>query len=76
MPLMWAHAEHVKLLRSVRDGRVFDRAEAVAQRYLADMLRGLPGPWLQPASPSRKARGSAEDWCRGRFSGPGLLGGC
>jgi glucoamylase len=34
MPLMWAHAEYVKLLRSVRDGRVFDRVEAVAQRYL------------------------------------------
>ncbi len=34
MPLMWAHAEYVKLLRSVRDGEVFDRVEAVARRYL------------------------------------------
>ena len=24
MPLVWAHAEHVKLRRSLRDGRVFD----------------------------------------------------
>jgi glucoamylase len=34
MPLMWAHAEYVKLLRSVRDGIVFDRVAAVADRYL------------------------------------------
>ncbi len=25
MPLVWAHAEYVKLLRSVTDGKVFDR---------------------------------------------------
>ena len=24
MPLMWAHAEYIKLLRSVRDNKVFD----------------------------------------------------
>ncbi|MBI1872309.1 MAG: glucan 1,4-alpha-glucosidase, partial [Acidobacteria bacterium] len=34
MPLMWAHAEYIKLLRSVRDGKVFDLIPAVAQRYL------------------------------------------
>lgn len=34
MPLMWAHAEYIKLLRSTHDGRVFDRLEAVAGRYL------------------------------------------
>lgn len=33
MPLMWAHAEYVKLLRSVTDGRVFDLLPAVAERY-------------------------------------------
>ncbi len=33
MPLMWAHAEYVRLARSVRDGAVFDRVEAVAERY-------------------------------------------
>jgi len=36
MPLMWAHAEYVKLLRSVSDGQVFDRIPQVAQRYLGD----------------------------------------
>jgi glucoamylase len=35
MPLMWAHAEYVKLLRSVRDAVVFDRIAAVADRYLS-----------------------------------------
>lgn len=39
MPLMWAHAEYVKLLRSVRDGRVFDFIPAVAERYLTSGLR-------------------------------------
>ena len=33
MPLVWAHAEYLKLLRSVHDGRVFDRIDAVADRY-------------------------------------------
>ncbi len=34
MPLVWAHAEYVTLLRSAQDGRVFDRVEEVAERYL------------------------------------------
>jgi glucoamylase len=33
MPLAWAHAEYVKLLRSRRDGRVFDRVPEAAARY-------------------------------------------
>ncbi len=36
MPLMWAHAEYVKLLRSVSDGAVFDRIPLVADRYLGE----------------------------------------
>jgi glucoamylase len=35
MPLMWAHAEYVKLLRSVADGKVFDLVPEVAERYLS-----------------------------------------
>lgn len=34
MPLAWAHAEYVKLLRSVSDGTVFDLIPEVADRYL------------------------------------------
>jgi glucoamylase len=39
MPLMWAHAEYIKLLRSVRDKRVFDLIAPVAERYLNDKGR-------------------------------------
>lgn len=35
-PLMWAHAEYIRLLRSWKDGRVFDLIPAVAERYLGD----------------------------------------
>ncbi len=36
MPLAWAHAEYLKLLRSLRDGRVFDMPPQTVQRYLVD----------------------------------------
>jgi glucoamylase len=36
MPLMWAHAEYIKLLRSASDGKVYDSIPAVRQRYLGD----------------------------------------
>jgi glucoamylase len=32
-PLVWAHAEYLKLLRSAADGRVYDRIPVVADRY-------------------------------------------
>ena len=32
-PLVWAHAEYLKLLRSAADGQVFDRIEVVHNRY-------------------------------------------
>lgn len=34
MPLAWAHAEYIKLVRSVADGKVFDQLAPVAARYL------------------------------------------
>jgi glucoamylase len=39
MPLMWAHAEYIKLLRSVRDNKVFDLIPAVADRYQGGSFR-------------------------------------
>ncbi|MDZ8053415.1 MAG: glycoside hydrolase family 15 protein [Aulosira sp. ZfuVER01] len=36
MPLMWAHAEYIKLLRSTNDGQVFDFIPEVANRYLGE----------------------------------------
>jgi glucoamylase len=41
MPLVWAHAEYVKLLRSVTDGKVFDRVAAVEERYGKEKPRNL-----------------------------------
>jgi len=34
MPLMWAHAEYIKLLRSASDGKVYDSIPEVSRRYL------------------------------------------
>jgi glucoamylase len=33
MPLVWAHAEHIKLRRSLQEGRVFDMPPQPVQRY-------------------------------------------
>ena len=48
MPLAWAHAEYIRLLRSAHDGRVFDLLDPVADRYLS-----LPG---------KKGRSELEIW--------------
>jgi glucoamylase len=53
MPLMWAHAEYIKLLRSARDGKVSDLIADVAKRYLgARTDRQLFEVW----KPTRQAR--------------------
>jgi glucoamylase len=36
MPLVWSHAEYIKLLRSARDGIVFDLIAPVQKRYIDD----------------------------------------
>ena len=38
-PLVWAHAEYLKLLRSVVDGRVYDRISVVEERYATPVDR-------------------------------------
>ena len=45
IPLMWAHAEYVKLLRSMVDNKMFDRLEVVAERYCNDHTRRLIEVW-------------------------------
>ena len=35
-PLVWAHAEYIKLLRSVVDGQIFDTISVVADRYAVE----------------------------------------
>ena len=44
-PLCWAHAEYVKLLRSRRDGRVFDCPEPVWDRYVRKGVRSALTVW-------------------------------
>lgn len=36
MPLAWAHAEYLKLCRSLKDGKAFDTPPQTTKRYLAD----------------------------------------
>ena len=57
MPLMWAHAEYVKLLRSVRDGVVFDRVAAVADRYLSGRGRKDLEIWKFSRQAAERVRG-------------------
>ncbi len=39
MPLVWAHAEHIKLVCSLKQGRVFDLPRDAAKRYAQDGTR-------------------------------------
>jgi glucoamylase len=45
MPLAWAHAESVKLRRSLADGRVFDTPRQTVQRYLVDKVAASHATW-------------------------------
>ena len=45
MPLAWAHAEHIKLLRSLRDGAVFDMPPQTKNRYVANKPPQAPQSW-------------------------------
>jgi glucoamylase len=45
MPLVWAHAEYLKLLRSLRDGQVFDTPPQPAQRYIEDQVGSPYAIW-------------------------------
>ncbi|HME27088.1 MAG TPA: hypothetical protein VKI44_38170 [Acetobacteraceae bacterium] len=45
MPLVWAHAEHIKLLRSLTDGAVFDRPPQPVRRYLREKHVARCRPW-------------------------------
>ena len=58
MPLMWAHAEYVKLLRSVADERIFDLIEPVAARYLGARPRAAWQVWKPDRRVQTTAAGS------------------
>ena len=61
MPLVWAHAEHLKLVRSLHDGRVFDMPVQTWQRYVIEHTRSRHACWrfnhrLQRMDPGRTLR--------------------
>jgi glucoamylase len=41
-PLVWAHAEYLKLRRSIADGRCFDQPPQTVQRYIVEGRSGTP----------------------------------
>src|ERR1051325_8287939 len=57
MPLMWAHAEYIKLLRSLRDDRVFDMPPQTVQRYLIDKTEAHCTIWRFNQKSTRVRRG-------------------
>jgi glucoamylase len=57
MPLMWAHGEYIKLLRSAGDGQVFDRISIVADRYLSKQGRKDLEVWKTTRQPRSVSAG-------------------
>ena len=67
VPLVWAHAEYLKLLRSTVDGKVFDRIDSVYERYCEP--RGQKAAARQPGVLQPPAA-DPEDHCRGHAAHP------
>jgi glucoamylase len=45
MPLVWAHAEYIKLVRSIEEGRVFDCPPQTVKRYIKDEHPAVCASW-------------------------------
>ena len=59
MPLMWAHAEYIRLLRSIHDGKVFDVVPEVAERYQGERKKCCEIEiWKPNHHPTSVARGT------------------
>jgi glucoamylase len=59
MPLVWAHAEHIKLCRSLADGAVFDMPPRPARRYVVDRTAPRVTPWRPDWQATRLRAGRA-----------------
>ncbi|SDT32007.1 glucan 1,4-alpha-glucosidase [Bradyrhizobium canariense] len=57
MPLVWAHAEHIKLLRSLRDNAVFDMPPQTLNRYVKSTPAPAPIVWQLTSRVDRIAPG-------------------
>ncbi len=53
MPLVWAHSEHVKLLRSIANAAVFDMPPQTARRYVHATNIARVTPWRPGFQPDR-----------------------
>jgi Glucoamylase and related glycosyl hydrolases len=57
MPLVWAHAEYIKLLRSLKDGQIFDMPRQTVKRYLGDKITAKYTLWSNNQKIQRIALG-------------------
>ena len=61
MPLAWAHAEYIKLLRSMEDGKVWDMPPQTVERYITHSnpspfeiwTENAPRQWVSPGKQLR-----------------------
>jgi glucoamylase len=59
MPLVWAHAEHLKLLRSLAEEAVFDMPPQTVRRYQVEKTRARVTPWRLGFQPATRPLGRA-----------------
>jgi glucoamylase len=59
MPLVWAHAEYAKLVRSLHDGRVFDMPQQPYERYVRNRHASTMALWAPHNRCSALVEGSA-----------------
>ncbi len=70
MPLVWAHAEYIKLLRSLRDGAIFDLPPQTVQRYRVEHTQPRCRDWRESWRRSRMPVGQL---LRVELDGPGIV---
>ena len=44
-PLVWAHSEYIKLVRSLKDGNIFDQPAQTVKRYRVEQRRAVYWSW-------------------------------
>jgi glucoamylase len=44
-PLVWAHSEYIKLVRSLKDGKIFDQPPQTVKRYRVEQRRAVYWEW-------------------------------
>ena len=44
-PLVWAHSEYIKLVRSLKEGRIFDQPTQTVKRYRIEQRRAIYWSW-------------------------------